>query len=1535
MNRNDPSQPVQAWPKGFKMLAGNPNGKTPNGIFTYYCHRKPDLTDELSADNFNFDDPCIGGLKFDLTFPSCWDGINLYKSDGSHMTYPTHGLRDGACPASHPIRLPSILLEYTYHPESFPAITQGQNLNGHLAWANGDTTGYGLHGDFIMGWDRDILTKALNDPGCVNLGYSITIQTCPTLAPYFNIDAGKNCKPARGQLTEPYAQGDGNIVPKLPGCNLLWGASGSKPTCNPPVAGLDVSAFKTTAGPDILPDSERYNATLPSAPGWNSIGCYNGALTGGISYTDNSMTPERCQDSCKRNGYSYAGLSIVGSFTCTCTNTFDNTAGIQLSGCDTACPSGNKTCGGQYRQDVYYQAPQYVTPDTSIYDLGCYKLPYDWASDNLVKSATYSFTSTGMTRDVCSQACIEKSAAYSAVRDTSCYCGPSLVTGPGFYVPGDMCTRKCGGNSTEICGDYYMLSVGNLANYQGKIVNNSPSNIGYRGCYQEGNGKLALQGYSFTSGSMTVPLCKSYCNQLGYSMAGLRNGNQCYCDSTFNGGSLLPDSQCSTPCAGNSTQFCGNAYTLSLYNSNATTYGAAEATAAHNTGWQGCYASTLVQTKQAYADYQYSSNDLTIDFCKSTCAYFGYSYSAVWAGYSCNCGNVLIQTNRLPDANCNTACRGNSSMLCGGPNSLDVYQADKSYTPDTTALVAKGWLGCYGNPQTGTPLSEYSYTDSKMTPQLCQTACKQVANYKYSALSGITCTCGNTNAGVLISPLVCKNTCAGDNTQTCGGSYAASVYNTTAGIGSSDTSKPAGWTGCYKEGSGYRALSSYTFSSNSMTSALCRKACAIRGYAIAANETCGAGSILDVYNTSGIVTAPDAKTGALGCFSDFSSLSGYRYTSSLMSGALCAQTCKGKGFALSATTAGNTCLCGDAASKTQVTLNPDSACSTACAGTTTGEKCGSGNQANLYDTAIAAANAASPSFSGQPGYMGCYNEGSARTLASYTYNSNTLTNKECITSCGNLGFKYAGTEYSIQCFCSNTIDTSSGGGILQADSDCSMKCSGNSTEMCGNSGRLSIYDTSKSGLVAAAPAIDGFVGCYAQGGVANAGNYLFQLSTMTAQLCRLACTYKGFSNAALAGNMCYCATGINQVGALQALALCSTPCAGNSTENCGNSQNSAVGFYNTAGATPAQANKPVGYLGCFNDNIGSRQLPGYTYTNTNMTNLNCAVTCAGKGFSLSGTQNGNACFCGSTLPYTLLQENYCASTCNGVSGEICGSANTLSVYNATVLAATAPKASNPTSAVTSANTASRSVSGSSTVSASSTVGSSTVPASSTVGSTSILASSSSAGASSSGVSASVTRTSASATATSSAADPFATYVYKGCIADGSTRVMNNTWTYSAQMTVEQCAKIGKAAGRKLFGMQNGGACFISDTLVTNTSATGCDQACLGDASGLTKCGGAWRLSLYEFIPLSQLPATTSSAPTSTQATSTSSSTVALSTSAAGSGTCAAVTVTQTASATVTVTVTGSASTSTGKVVKRRRRPAGESHQKYQFRKHTS
>lgn len=59
-------------------------------------------------------------------------------------------------------------------------------------------------------------------------------------------------------------------------------------------------------------------------------------------------------------------------------------------------------------------------------------------------------------------------------------------------------------------------------------------------------------------------------------------------------------------------------------------------------------------------------------------------------------------------------------------------------------------------------------------------------------------------------------------------------------------------------------------------------------------------------------------------------------------------------------------------------------------------------------------------------------------------------------------------------------------------------------------------------------------------------------------------------------------------------------CAGNSTQNCGGSSVTAVALYTTIDAAPKTAASRPGYKGCFNDNVGARQLPGYSYTSTNM-----------------------------------------------------------------------------------------------------------------------------------------------------------------------------------------------------------------------------------------------------------------------------------------------------------------------------------------------
>jgi len=152
LGRNSPVEPVSPFPEGLRMLAGSPMGKSNNGISYFTCHVNADLiTGDILQDNFNFDVDCPYGIRVETLFPNCWNGQDLYKTDQSHMSYTAgSNNRAGQCPWTHPIRIPQIMLEFTWNPSAW---APGIPTKGHLAWANGDTTGYGVHADFTNGYD--------------------------------------------------------------------------------------------------------------------------------------------------------------------------------------------------------------------------------------------------------------------------------------------------------------------------------------------------------------------------------------------------------------------------------------------------------------------------------------------------------------------------------------------------------------------------------------------------------------------------------------------------------------------------------------------------------------------------------------------------------------------------------------------------------------------------------------------------------------------------------------------------------------------------------------------------------------------------------------------------------------------------------------------------------------------------------------------------------------------------------------------------------------------------------------------------------------------------------------------------------------------------------------------------------------------------------------------------------------------------------------------------------------------------------------
>ncbi|KAF8848098.1 hypothetical protein BDZ45DRAFT_698671 [Acephala macrosclerotiorum] len=216
---------LSAFPAGFEMIAGDTNQRN----FTYPV---PDIQKSLwnvapyntqaflrqAALGFNclnyaitpegslyrhflpdkayLDAHCTDGVRFELMFPSCWNGVDRTSIDKkSHVAYPSE-VMTGDCPSDFPERLPSLFYETIWDTYAF------NGINGTFMIGNGDPSGFGNHGDFMMGWDEDFLQQAVDT--CTNL--SGQIEDCP-LFTIQDSSAYSNCN-----VTLPSAIAQENVV---------------------------------------------------------------------------------------------------------------------------------------------------------------------------------------------------------------------------------------------------------------------------------------------------------------------------------------------------------------------------------------------------------------------------------------------------------------------------------------------------------------------------------------------------------------------------------------------------------------------------------------------------------------------------------------------------------------------------------------------------------------------------------------------------------------------------------------------------------------------------------------------------------------------------------------------------------------------------------------------------------------------------------------------------------------------------------------------------------------------------------------------------------------------------------------------------------------------------------------------------------------------------------------------------------------------------------------------------------------------------
>ncbi|KAF9552310.1 hypothetical protein CPC08DRAFT_698717 [Agrocybe pediades] len=184
-----------AFPKDFRMLSGNPDLRTfdPSSFaqqaVTFLCldfNGKSTRFNELPKQR------CPSGIRSQINFPSCWDGVNTDSPDHqSHVAFLSTGPDNGTCADPHfPITLPRIFMEVYWVSQEFDDFRrQAAVPDQPFVFSNGDPIGYSYHADFFNGWEDGVLERALEECNCNPYGD----PSCCVAKGIFDLDQSKRC----------------------------------------------------------------------------------------------------------------------------------------------------------------------------------------------------------------------------------------------------------------------------------------------------------------------------------------------------------------------------------------------------------------------------------------------------------------------------------------------------------------------------------------------------------------------------------------------------------------------------------------------------------------------------------------------------------------------------------------------------------------------------------------------------------------------------------------------------------------------------------------------------------------------------------------------------------------------------------------------------------------------------------------------------------------------------------------------------------------------------------------------------------------------------------------------------------------------------------------------------------------------------------------------------------------------------------------------------------------------------------------------
>lgn len=665
------------------------------------------------------------------------------------------------------------------------------------------------------------------------------------------------------------------------------------------------------------------------------------------------------------------------------------------------------------------------------------------------------------------------------------------------------------------------LSTANAGVSKRAPVATLPGAWTYQGCYTDVGRTISAAAYADNVG-MTIETCISFCSSKGFQYAGTEYYQECYCGSTLAAGTAkVAETDCSAPCTGNASESCGGGSRLSLYYSSQPV-GPQPNPGVNGFSHIGCYSEGTTGRALTYVVNSIPSQNMTVKGCTNACHAAGYILAGVEYSGECYCDNTLKNGAVAATSGCDMLCNGNQTEICGGAGHLNVYDYMMQFpvSSSSSSAVASSTI------RVATSSSVAATSSSVATTKASSTSSSSVATTKASSSSSSSV--ATTKASSSSSSVVVVATTSSSVVNSIAASSSAAATPTAP-------SQPAkigaySWYGCQTEATGKRALDKSTFAADTMTLEACASFCTGYTYfGVEYSRECYCGN---TFNT-GSVAAPASE---------------------------CSMTCMGDKWEY--------CGAGNRLSVYSLGgVSQSSSSSTKPASSTAG----TGTVSATVSTAVSTSSA--PAGTGFPtgwSYQGCWVDGvTGRILPYQAPDSQTLTQQSCAALCKAAGYTISGTEWAQQCFCGNQIVN---GGVKTTETECNTPCSGNSAEMCGAGGRMTIYSQGEPSVYAP-PSTQQTVGqwqyqgCY-EDNIDDQRTFFWQIfydGIMTPKMCLDQCAKFGYAAGGLEyGQECYCGDPANiaTVGSTKRPDTeCNIVCAGNGSAYCGGGSRLSTYFW--------------------------------------------------------------------------------------------------------------------------------------------------------------------------------------------------------------------------------------------------------------------------------------------------------------------------------------------------------------------------------------